>query len=78
MALLLHMGHIGENSNYYLTDSQDFSGSYFTETILFFSYLDISCNFSSICFILGGFIFYLKKVLLKEFVFLAQILTITA
>ena len=51
---------------YYLTDSQDFSGCYFTETLLFFPYHGISCNFSNICFILG-FIFTWKKVLLHEF-----------
>ena len=43
--------------NYYrLTDPPGFSGGYFTETFLFFPCDDISCNFSSICFILG-FIF---------------------
>ena len=43
--------------NYRLTYAQDFSGSYVAETLLFFPYHDMSCNFSSICFILGGFIY---------------------
>ena len=64
--------------NYCLTDCQDFSESYFTETLLFFPFYDICCNFSSISFILGGLIFTWKKVLLKESVFFALILTITA
>ena len=41
--------------NYYLTDPQDFSGSYFTETLLFFPYHDIRCNVSGICFICRRF-----------------------
>ena len=56
-ALWLCMGHIGWNINYYLTDPQDFSESYFKETFLFFIYHNIGCTFSSICFIFGGLIF---------------------
>ena len=47
--------------NYYSTHPQDFSGSYFTETLLFFPYHDISCNFSSIYFILGRFHVYVEE-----------------
>ena len=56
-ALPLCMGHIGWKINYYLTDPQDFSESYFKETFLFFTYHNIGCTFSSICFIFGGLIF---------------------
>ena len=43
--------------NYRLTYAQDFSVSYVAETLLVFPYHDLSCNFSSICFIVGGFIY---------------------
>ena len=54
---------------------KDYLGSYLTEILLYFPYRDKNCNFSSICFILGGFIFtFIERI----FIIFAWILTITA
>ena len=71
MSCSIIMAILVKTFNYRLAYAQDFSVCYVAETLLFFPYHDLSCNFSSICFILGGFIYSQKKVLLKQSVFFA-------
>ena len=61
------MGPFGENINYYLTDPEDFPGSYFTLTLLFF-FLTIVVTSVTFCHI-GRLHFYSEKKSFIERVF---------
>ena len=47
-SIIIVYGTFWLKHNYYLTDPQDFSGSFLAETRLFFPCHDISCNLSKL------------------------------